>query len=868
MNFPVEGLASSELAEKLEKQIAGIDRIRKINSYGLISPETDAALVSVRDRAEALRRKFRTGEYEIAVVGLEKAGKSTFANALMGNDILPTKPLRCTYTTTSIRWAEEDRAEISFFGEERFIEAFRANLRKMGVPHADTLTPASLSLEAYRREFDKLGEETKSYYRNSINEDIETILKNYSSTLSGYIGTPPLLVSGAERISAPEFRRFIEIPEYAIAVREITIYSSKLDRMRNAVIYDVPGFDSPTEMHKAQTREKMRRSDAILLVTNAETPSFNGPSLDMFRTVKDDDGLTLGDKLFVFANRADTVENLSANLEDLKNELLRYRMMPESHFGRVVPGSAKGRLQALGVLPGQDVANALKSKGRSDGMEEIYEKLTEYNRTERVKVLERRAGQVESDIQRIFEELFQGQEEGASGFYRARDSLTLEKFTSARNAVKALLEGYRSDLHEKFSREKRPLTDKLLTEVVEKIDSSGELGVTDEEMERYSKGIEVPVQNPTAVDVELRKDKRPRIYDAFRKGVVNLAVEEHRACESQIEELMLKGIGVAPQSDTSEELRKRIRSYIESVKGEISSKGYYDSLIFRFSEDIFNILLQFSFGDMGRFNYFNKNREIFYSLSMFDRDADPSKPPEEQPLLYQLLFHRVPDNAGNAPGGHGNRELLDAALSLAESYAQAPLDNRLKRLVAAYARENQNDALPQMEEAIQSLRASRRRADVQERKRLLTDWLEFEVEADVDEEDATDAEPVPRGKRQPHDENWYKEQFRDRPSPTYETVKADLNADIDILRGVLENAVVPAVCIETPFLSLERALIRNLLDDIERGKGFQDFFSENMPLIAAEECRILDEREQKRNVQNAIRMEIRDILNEMNGEGS
>ena len=175
----------------------------------MVSPETDAALLSVRDRAEALHRKFRTGEYEIAVVGLEKAGKITFANALMGNDILPTKPLRCTYTTTSIRWAEEDRAEISFLGEERFIEAFRANLRKMGIPYADTLTPATLSLEDYRREFDKLSEETKSYYRNSINEDIETILKHFSSTLSRYIGTPPLLVTGADRIAAAEFRRFI-----------------------------------------------------------------------------------------------------------------------------------------------------------------------------------------------------------------------------------------------------------------------------------------------------------------------------------------------------------------------------------------------------------------------------------------------------------------------------------------------------------------------------------------------------------------------------------------------------------------------------------------------------------------------------------
>ena len=302
------------------------------------------------------------------------------------------------------------------------------------------------------------------------------------------------------------------------------------------------------------------------------------------------------------------------------------------------------------------------------------------------------------------------------------------------------------------------------------------------------------------------------------------------------------------------------------MKGEISSKGYYDSLIFRFSDDIFNILLQFPFGNEARFQYFMENRDIFYSLSMFDRCADPSQPPEEQPLLYQLLFHALPSgSSGSIPRNSAEWDVIDNALSLVQSYVKCLPDSRLKRLVAAYVRENQNRSLQQIQDEIQSLQASHKHPNEAERKSLVEDWLEFEVGTDEDDCD----EKFPHGEKgQPHDLAWYKAQFRDRPTPTYDTVKADLNADIDILREVLENAVVPAVCIETPFLSLERALIRNLLDDIERGNGFQEFLAENMPLIAAEEYRILDEREQKRNIQKAIRTEIRSILNEMSGEVS
>src|SRR4051794_36560885 len=46
--------------------------------------------------------RLEKGEFRIAVVGLEKAGKSTFVNAWLESDLLPTADERCTFTTTQI----------------------------------------------------------------------------------------------------------------------------------------------------------------------------------------------------------------------------------------------------------------------------------------------------------------------------------------------------------------------------------------------------------------------------------------------------------------------------------------------------------------------------------------------------------------------------------------------------------------------------------------------------------------------------------------------------------------------------------------------------------------------------------------------
>ena len=64
----------------------------------------------------------------------------------------------------------------------------------------------------------------------------------------------------------------------------------------------------------------MKEADAIILIASAEKPSFTAPALNMFQEVVDEDNVSLGEKLFIFGNRADAANTLGKNIETLKKE--------------------------------------------------------------------------------------------------------------------------------------------------------------------------------------------------------------------------------------------------------------------------------------------------------------------------------------------------------------------------------------------------------------------------------------------------------------------------------------------------------------------------------------------------------------------
>ena len=87
---------------------------------------------NLKKDAELLIKKLETEQFEVAVIGLEKAGKSTFINALIQDELMPEAEKRCTYTSIQVTYSSENEnsAEIEFYNDKEFNEKFRELLKQ------------------------------------------------------------------------------------------------------------------------------------------------------------------------------------------------------------------------------------------------------------------------------------------------------------------------------------------------------------------------------------------------------------------------------------------------------------------------------------------------------------------------------------------------------------------------------------------------------------------------------------------------------------------------------------------------------------------------------------------------------------------
>ena len=115
------------LIQNLKSQDDGISKILNLKRFSLIDSNTREELSKIQTETKEIIRKLENNEFQIAVVGLEKAGKSSFCNALIEGNMLPTKQGRCTYTATSIISSNESKADIVFSVSKSLKQTFGIN---------------------------------------------------------------------------------------------------------------------------------------------------------------------------------------------------------------------------------------------------------------------------------------------------------------------------------------------------------------------------------------------------------------------------------------------------------------------------------------------------------------------------------------------------------------------------------------------------------------------------------------------------------------------------------------------------------------------------------------------------------------------
>lgn len=341
-------------------------------------------------RRQLARLKKR--EFRIAVVGLEKAGKSTFINAWLECDLLPAKGGRCTFTTTQIYSVEnesEQRLEVQVKTEEQFVNLLSELETVKAVEDLKTIRANEITLRQVRNEGDIRVPFTRL-------EDIREPLKKY-----------------------------VADEKYAHSVLEARLYTNKLAQAEGIVFYDVPGLDSGLAKHVDEAQEMLSDCDAVILVQRFT--SLREKELEIIKfTETGDKNVNVADKLFVFLSRIDSLGSAEALQTHIEEACLDWSKRANLPKQRILYGSA-GAYLILNNLAGQQTkseigsANEIKNKLQSltgiddenalnqeaTGIPTIKNKIFDYINFERVNVLSKRCETSISKILGSSDEIYQ-----------------------------------------------------------------------------------------------------------------------------------------------------------------------------------------------------------------------------------------------------------------------------------------------------------------------------------------------------------------------------------------------------------------------------------------------------------------------------
>jgi GTPase Era involved in 16S rRNA processing len=327
--------------------------------------------------------RLRKREFRIAVVGLEKAGKSTFINAWLECDLLPAKGGRCTFTTTqiySVKSESEQRLEVQTRTQEQFIHLLK-ELETVGAKEdLNTIRENEITLKQVRKEGNLVIPFTRL-------EDIREQLKKY-----------------------------VADEKYAHAVLEARLYTNKLAQAEGIVFYDVPGSDSGLAKHVDEAQQMLSDCDAVIVIQRFR--SIREAELEIIKfTEQGDKNVTIADKLFVFLSHIDSLgspEALKTHITEASQDWLKRANLP---VNRIVSGSAGAYLilnnlaeehTQLEIGQASNIQDKLKTltgliddemlKTQATGIPEIKEKIFNYINTERVAILKKRC---EASIDKI-----------------------------------------------------------------------------------------------------------------------------------------------------------------------------------------------------------------------------------------------------------------------------------------------------------------------------------------------------------------------------------------------------------------------------------------------------------------------------------
>lgn len=780
-----------EILKYVEKYTDILDEIGNIKDRVLIEDSSKDLFSKINNKLKSRKERLKKPKFEVAIIGLEKAGKSTFANALLKDDYLPQAPNRCTYTTTTIESSKENnRATISFYTKNEFLESFQATCKDIELQNIDFET---ITLDS----FEKILQEKSALFQNSNNaDDIRAIIKNRDDIKKYLDKSDEIIESNIKNSIKP----FIVDEKIARAVKNINILSNEFKDFDDMVLYDVPGFDSPTKFHMEQAKKYLLRADVvILLVSIADNVSFTKMLADYIKDVKDEDGTTLKRKLIIGAtkfdfhihgNKDEDLKGIEERKELLIKECKKFDIYKEENFFLTSPLSY---LEGLKAMNSDKAHSKIINLGLDDGVLDIRNRVVDFFNNEAIDVL--------------------------------RDAIAIDVQECKTFLLEFRKNNNTEDLHEKINEEEYDLKIKKINEIskqlldivvdkqrfvkeqndfniqksiIEKMETIwlDQIKISDEKRESLIKEI---TQDNTEKVGEFQSKLRPVIYakslELMKKMIAEAIEDKSFNVINSFKEEILKVFNI--NSEKENKLKEKLSEIID--KHSYNSKSY-EPLLDRFLIDIFKIMIEYPIATSKndeRFKAFKESEQSIESLLVFDDSYD-----RELGSLYA-------------------QSLVKKILVHYEDIKFEDIKNKLIQYKDLFVH---NLSIDDLASSLMNKKISLRTLDnfIEKSKDKLKNLVADSIIHNI-------SEFAPK--------NIYAELFDNaQKSHTYIQVQEEINKDIDLLKEIISNIVLKAAKIEKPFINSLNNQIESIRIDLNSDESeLKKLIDINIRFIARDE---------------------------------
>ncbi|REE88595.1 small GTP-binding protein [Paenibacillus taihuensis] len=328
--------AAAAAPHALAPQRQAAERLASAAALLAAQPALAATVAGMRDKAERLR----SSRFTIALFGAFSAGKSSLANALLGESVLPVSPNPTTAAVNRIVPPTEANphgtATVLMKSREAMLDDLRYSLKLLG-EDGHELSDAALLAAIVKLTPEQVHAGGRPHY-----SFLKAAARGWAAH-EAFLGQK-LAVNGEEYCS------YVADESRSCFVSEIELHHRNPLTAQGIVLVDTPGADSVNARHTGVAFNYIKNADAILFVTyyNHAFSQADRQFLMQLGRVKDQFEL---DKMFFIVNAAD----LAASDQERDDVLAHVERNLQQHgirFPRMFP------ISSLQALDGKQSGNA------------------------------------------------------------------------------------------------------------------------------------------------------------------------------------------------------------------------------------------------------------------------------------------------------------------------------------------------------------------------------------------------------------------------------------------------------------------------------------------------------------------------------